>query len=199
MNLPESLSGLGELQKLWDAADPGVTWTVTILTALLALVQCLWGYRLMRVVFAFDGFLLGAGGGAALSLGPLQGQPTWLQVAVPLVLGVLLAVLLFRLYKLGVFLLAFAVVFVLTWILSSGWQWGALLALGLGITAGIVAVKLVRPAMILSTAFSGGMSAARTVLTALGVTVSLPIHIAGLVISALGAWYQWRSAGTRGE
>lgn len=163
----------------------------------LALLNCFLGYQLKKVWIALGCFVLGGALGAGLGALLFKENPlVWVGAA--LLLGVVFACLSFKLYLGGVFVLCFALGWVITLpFLKLYGGWGALVCVAAGLTLGVLGIKFARPVLILATALGGGLSAGRTLAelaaafmpqAALGAAVLA----GGLALAAFGAAYQFR-------
>lgn len=159
-------------------------------SAIAALASCFFGYRLLKFWIAvagfFVGFLLGFLSADAIAHNTIVSMITGLLV------GTLLVVLSFRIYLCGVFLSCGAMAYGLFSMLltaDSWWKYG--ICAVLAILVGLIALRFVRPVVVISSAFSGGFSAANTVLAALSVTSTAAFIAAGLLLSIAGIVIQF--------
>lgn len=134
-----------------------------IVSVALALLQCFFGYRLLKVWVAVVGFALGFAVGFTVSA-LLIGGDAYIPAAIGIVVGILAALIAFKLYLAGVFLLCGASSFLVVQSLPFPYTeaWGiVLVVLGMiaFIVVGILAVKFARPCIILVTAISGASQA----------------------------------------
>ena len=154
-----------------------------VLSAILALCNCFFGYRLMRVWVALAGFAVGAAFGGWL-LFTLTEIALFALIAA-LVLGVLCAVLASKVYLAGVFLLCGGVTYFTLAALfgTSGGRFAIYLVVA--VVVGVLAVNFVRPAVILSTAIGGGTQGVELVFALCGV-VNQPVQLVVGALVALG-------------
>lgn len=139
------------------------------ITAIVALAQCFFGFKLMRLWFAVCGFLLGAVSAVAVCGWVLNVAQPGPYIAAALICGVLGALLLYRVYLVGVFLMDASLAMLLFLLLLGIENW-ALAVSGLcAIIVGVCAVKFVRPWVIACTGLSGGITAGSSILMLLGV------------------------------
>ena len=133
----------------------------SVVSLILAVLLCFWGYHLFSCFAAGAGFVLGAGLGFLLS-GHFTDK-LWIIAASAVVLGLILGFLATRLILLSTFLLAFLLVAIFSCgLLTSFMPSLSNLVIGiigiiLGVIAGLVCVKLQKPVIILVTAFSGAL------------------------------------------
>lgn len=163
---------------------------------LFALAQCFFGFKLQKLWIAFIGFLIGFGIGVALILYFVQTEHAGtIAVCVGVVCGILAALAAYRLYRAGIFLLCgFNIFIVIYGLLSEKSLWiGILLGTLAGLAAGILTLKFMRPVIICSTAISGGISAANSIVGLFNSTlIWLPICL-GIVIALCGILVQYKT------
>ena len=159
-----------------------------VLSAILSLVGCFFGYKLMRVGMTLAGFVAGAVFGGWLAL-HFTGIALFALIAA-LVLGVLLAVLANRIYLAGVFLFCGWMSYsVLAAVFGTG---GGLFALHLVIAAviGVLAVNFVRPVVIVSTPLGGGFEGVATLFVLCDVQ-NMPVQLTiGALVALAGVMLQ---------
>lgn len=163
---------------------------------LFALAQCFFGFKLQKLWIAFIGFLIGFGLGAAASLFFIRSEHAGtIAVITGVVCGIPAALISYRLYRAGIFLLCtFNIFFTVSGLLSGKPIWiGILLGALAGLAAGILTLKFLRPAVIWTTAVSGGISAATSIVSLFDSTLSwLPICL-GLVTALFGILVQYKT------
>ena len=126
------------------------------LAAVVGLLVCFAGYRLVKLTLALIGFITGASGGWAIGLS-LAPNNTTIALVCALVAGVILAILCVWLFFFGVFIVgasAGAVVAAAVFH-ATGYPVQALLILVVAVVFGLLALVLQKFMIILSTAFSG--------------------------------------------
>ena len=154
-----SLSQLtGQVNDLWLTAG-------TILSLVVSLICCFYGFRLSRLIMSLSGFLIGSWLGHAL-IAPLAGLKPPLSVLIGLVCGAILASAAWKIYKLGLCLLAF----ILAWsaaqiLIPFGDIPKVVLCVFAGICAAILVLSFLRPGIILLTAIFGGIHASAGLLS----------------------------------
>lgn len=156
-----------------------------------ALLNCFLGYRLRKFWMALLGFLIGAFAGFAIA--SVFTNTGWILLAATLGSGIVLAFLAFRLYLFGVFLYTVFVGygFVVGLIGHDRW-WSLMLCVAAALVIGILAVKFVRPVIILTTAVSGGFTAVNQILGWLSVTDIRFLYGLALALSLVGILVQFR-------
>lgn len=154
------LNQFAEFLQMTTPEAQGVQAAIIIGSAILGLLYCFFGYRSVRLITAIVGFLLGFVGGTAASVHLNLTSP--LDIVVPVLAGVVVALLNFFLYKLGVFVAVFFVTMSVTAsLLLTYVKLEENVALIIGLAAGLVfailAVIFVKPVIIIMTAFMGGL------------------------------------------
>lgn len=132
---------------------------LTLITLTFYIVECFGGYRLIRSWISVLGFLVGALGGfhVIALLFPQKGYA----IIGAIIGGVLLSALSYKVYLVGVFLIAAYSVFQIGITLLPLESILLYLASGvLGVLAGYLATKNMRPAIVFITAFHGGIMSA---------------------------------------
>ena len=145
------------------------------------------GLKLVKVVAAFLGFLIGAGVGAGIcALAGIEGIAS---VAVILVCAILLAVVSFLVYRLGVFVMIFICSMgVLASVIPAQSSVITIVALVLAILAAIFA----EPMIIVITGIAGGFLAGPAILDLAGITdPSWLKYAAGAVLAFVGLMIQF--------
>ena len=198
-------------QKLAEAAQNqlpqvnGLGLFGTILSIVIAALFCFFGYRGLKFFIALSGFAIGALIGSLIVL--LARIPSPAGLIVILVIGAVLALASFFLYKAGVFvMIAFTVGTTVGRILSvrmSGWL-AVIIAVAAGLLAGFLVLKFIRPGVILISGITGGFSLALYLIVDIvlkywvktNVTQVRLIGVAaiGILLSILGIVYQFRTA-----
>ncbi|ERI98562.1 MULTISPECIES: hypothetical protein [Eubacteriales] len=173
-----------------DFSAPAALWP-TIFTVLLALADCFLGFKLSKFWISLAGFVLGAAlGGWLAALLSIEG---WLLLLPILLLGVVGALLAYRVYRGGVFLLCFLTAFFGIYsLISIPWA-GALAGCTAGLLAGGLSLKLLRPALILSTGIGGGLCAGAGLLPLLGLKNPLWGLLAGIALAISGVAVQFHT------
>ncbi|MEG2652331.1 MAG: DUF4203 domain-containing protein [Ruthenibacterium sp.] len=172
-----------------------------VVTLIVALLECFYGYRLVKFWIALFGFGAGAMLGYAV-LSELK-VPSFVPWLVALVLGLLLAAIAFRLYRLGVFMLCVLLTYVLSYAFIPSPRW-LVLAVGLGGGAiiGALALLYTRPILSVLTALVGGFSIPKAVLSFQAVaalvggaktgTANVICIVTGIILAVLGILFQFK-------
>ena len=171
----------------WQAVVVQIQGVTVAVGGLFALANCFFGYKLQRVWITLAGFFIG------LVLGFLMGIGFGLDAGPALLIGVALGVVLglvaFKVYRVGIFLMGFTAVYSMFYSLIP-LQWlGIVLGIAGGIAAGVLAVKFLRPVIILTTGVGYGLSAGQMLLSLFHITsmaVILPVGgalaLAGVIV-----------------
>jgi len=162
----------------------------TMLTLLFYFAECFFGYRMIRSWISILGFLLGAIG--SFNLCTLFFDQTGYILAGSIIGGLLLCGLSYKVYLAGVFLIAAYNVFQIgLTLLPLESLLLPLVSAALGILAGYIAVKNMRPAIIAVTAFHGGIMAAGSLPFFLALPTEGSLVTYGLIIGILGTVFQF--------
>lgn len=199
----------GDYGPVIDALDilsalPGLIEKIGVIfmlaTIAIGIVQCFWGYKLYRITIAISGFITGSTIGGALGLFMVIGMDAdsingaiTVVVMSMLVAGIIGAVIAYSFELIGVFLVGFSGVYVVTLILSlvskvmtnndniaSSFFTAAIPA----VIVGILVVKFWKPIVIIYTGLSGALC------IAIGTGIGL---VAFILCSIGGIWYQIKS------
>lgn len=178
--------------------------TVGIVIAIVCgLLTLFFGYKLLKLWIGVAGFFIGlilGGGVAALLKVPATGI-----IISALVVAVLLACAAFFFYKAGVFLFAGITGFSLVTNLILGFNsnqkawWIAAIGIAVGLIVGILAIKFVRPVIIISTSFSAASSLAFTICPLMGLTNFWLMAVVCVIMAVLGFVFQTRSTEPTGK
>ncbi len=176
----------------------------TVVGIVIALLFCFFGYKGLKFFVALGGFLIGALIGIFVAVTSRTPFPTFLVVII--VVGIIVALISFFLYKIGVFLtVAVSVGGTVFALLSepAGGTLAAVVAIAAGILVAVLAVKHIRTVVIWVSGLAGGLAFAyRFVPGVLGERLSgsssvlsgaTGIVIIGLAVSFLGILFQYRT------
>ena len=151
---------------------------LVIVSLVIGVLQCLFGYRLLRFWITLIGFLAGFVLGYAL-ISYFTSLTGLVPILTGLGVGALIGFLAFKIYLLGVFLYcgitAFSAVRSIPFPEGKGWLVLAyVLAAAAFVAAGVLAVRFARPCIIVITAFTGAATAARAIRTLSGTVAADP-------------------------
>lgn len=156
---------------------------IAIIIAIYGIVQCLFGYKILKVMLAISGFLTGSMIGAIIGIiasSTMTGKASEVVAGLiffMIISGIVGAVISYKVYKLGVFLIGFSgvylvsVLFSLVGTLMSGGDSIAAAFIVSLIPAGVagwLVVKFTKPIIIIYTALSGAYLAATTLSSVIG-------------------------------
>lgn len=155
------------------------------ISLIIGAVECFAGFKIMKAMMAIWGFFIGAMLGVVIGV---VAESTVLGVILVVVFGAILAILSFKLYIAGIFILTAFLTTIALYIMCEN----IFVALLLAIIVGILAIYLEKPVVIITTAISGAgiiLSSAYMIMD-LGlngspvVTVILwiPIALAGIAV-----------------
>jgi hypothetical protein len=138
---------------------------VAIAAALVGLLECFFGYRVLKVVLALVGFAIGSA--TAYGVAKLAGQPDSTAVIVGVISGLVGAGLLVLFYFAGVFILGAGFGLALAVVVGQafGIQGPAMtgLAVGMALVGGILALVIQKLLVIIATSFGGAATAVNAV------------------------------------
>ena len=155
---------IGEIiHSIYDITE-GIGQVILAFTLLFAVLQCFFGYKLLRVWIAIIGFFVGFVLGFLVARALIDGE-AYLPAIIGIVAGLLLAFVAFRIYLIGVFIycggIAASAVNKISFPEGDVWSIVAIVLCVLAfILAGILAVKFARPCIIAVTAATGAVNAA---------------------------------------
>ena len=163
---------------------------LTLLTLVFYFAESFSGYRLIRSWISILGFLFGAIG--SHRLGTILFDQSGYAILAAIIGGIFLSTLSYKVYLVGVFLIAAygaAQVGLLLLPLEGGLLYAA--AIFLGLAAGYLAVKYMRPAIIAITAYHGGIMAASQLPFFIALPAGWSTLTCGLVIGTAGLVIQF--------
>ena len=140
---------------------------ILIAIVVIGLLLCILGLKLMRILSALVGFVLGVGIGAAISM--IAGVTGTAALALIIGPGIVFAVLAGVLRKAGVFISVFFYAFTtLSSVIPSASLVVIIIELVVGIVAAVFAVKYMEPAVVIASSLAGGMLAGPAILELIG-------------------------------
>ena len=163
---------------------------LTLITLIFYIGECFFGYRLIRSWISILGFLFGAIGGYHLTV--LLFHQTGYAIAGAIIGGILLSALSYKVYLVGIFFIASYSIFQIGITLLPLESLLLFLVSGiLGILAGNLAVKNMRPAIILITAFHGGIMVSRLLPEFVALPAKATTLTCGIILSIAGIIVQF--------
>lgn len=183
---------------------PSLTGNTTLQAVIMiavSLLLCFLGYRITKLAVAIVGFSAGLSFGSFIGSKIGAGQAVTLILM--LVIGIALALISFLLYKVGIFLMIFFLIFgigavIMAIVGAEGYAW--LILLAAAILVGILGVVLIRPVVILTSGISGGLTAISGLVLLTGWNqekTALIVLIAGLVLGIIGVIVQFKTTKER--
>lgn len=175
----------------------GISEFTAAVTIIFAVLNCFFGYRLLKIWIGLVGFLIGLLAGFGVSMQFVHNVT--LALLIGTCVGAVCAFLAFRVYLAGVFVMAFFWVYTMARLIpqplaGEGWRMVMVgLAVALGIVGGVIAVKFTKPAVICLSAFSGGTKAVHHLLPLLGMSNPTILWVAGILLAVVGGFFQLRS------
>jgi len=138
----------------------------TLVSLILSLLCCFFGFRLARVLMALSGFVAGCVLGF-IFITPLVDQSEFISLLITIGSGIILAALSWYIYKAGLVLLALVLAFsVAQVVIPYDGLPKIITCMLLAIVAAIFVLTFIRPGIIAVTAIYGGSHAAVSLLTA---------------------------------
>lgn len=159
-----------------------------IISLAVGLLSCFFGYRLRRLTIGIFSFCLGLFIGSGVTA--LMTEHTWLPWLIGVIVGILFALIGFKVYRLGVFLLCGGVTFFVCYLLIQTQWLGITVGAIAGIIMGCISLKFLKPAIIFSTAICSGLSSGSLAAELFGLT-GIWITVIGVVLAALGCLFQF--------
>ncbi len=179
------------------------------LMVIFGLSNCFWGHKFFKMLIGVWGFLAGATGGIWMSI-QFGIYGIW-KLLVVIIGGILGTTLVMMVFYAGVFLFGALLGYFIALILLEAWpRWPELLvAGGLAILGGLVAISIQRPLLVLTTAYAGSWIAISAVTSLLWghsfgrmppVPNDIPrnmlsIFIVWIILGTLGMAYQFGLTG----
>lgn len=160
-------------------------------SVVIGLLICFFGLKLVKVLGALVGFLLGAGIGAAAGLMFGLSGPAF--AGVVLGAGIVCGVISWFLYKLGVFLLIFAETMGIVLGIGGADSIPVLIAAIVGgLILAILAIRFIEPIVIVITGISGGLAAGNSAAQLMGLTAGMWSGLVlGIVAAVIGIGVQF--------
>lgn len=167
--LPDSFeSGAAHLDTISSyisGIDTSYKIIATTVSLIIALLGCFFGYKLSKLFMSLTGLLVGAVVGGFIGTNFLDGSGGMVAVCA-LVGAILLAILAYRIYQAGIFLLCFGLAFMAAAsILPFTGDIQFFLSVVVGFIVGSLALKFIRPVIIITSAVVCGSSAAGLLIT----------------------------------
>lgn len=173
---------------------------ISFIIFIIGIIQCFFGYKWLRFVLAVSGFMTGAVIGSIMGLiGGLNSTDSVTEVvsmiiAVMVIFGIIGAIISYKVYKLGVFLVGFSGVYIISLftslagrIISGNDSISAAFVTALipAVVAGVLMVKFTKPLIIIYTGISGAYTAAVSAAALMGggtFFFTVALSIAGIYV-----------------
>lgn len=169
---------------------------VSVVSVILGLTACFFGYRLKKFWTGFLGLTSGFTAGFLISRIFLES--TWLCIGIGILCAVILAGLAFYFYKAGVFLACAVIMFLVIKVLLHGEEWWVYLISALaGAAAGVAGICFVKPMFALVTGFFGAFIALQAVWNMARFTSQVLLYWAAVVLGVCSIAVQLYFAGKR--
>ena len=168
------------------------TWIVYVIIA-IGLASCFLGYKLLRVWMALIGFVIG------MAIGYFASYNYFSNMVIPIIIGfstgVLIGFIAYRIYLLGVFLIALVTTLdflgqLLVHYNELDWVCIVLMVI-LALVVAIIAIKFVKPVIIISTALNGATIVMVGIFKLLQIDAKHMLLIAALLLAVLGIMVQF--------
>ncbi|MBR5046845.1 MAG: DUF4203 domain-containing protein, partial [Eubacterium sp.] len=148
-------TGLKEFNTTYSLALAGIS-------LVLALAGCFFGYKLSRLFMTLSGFFAGLFAGAFIAVNFLKAT-NGIIIICALVGGLIVSLFAYKIYLAGIFVLCFFLAFgVSANLIPLEGNLQAFVSLGIGFVVGTLAIRYVRPVIILSSAFACAYVASRS-------------------------------------
>lgn len=183
-------NALDGTSKLTDSGAVQGT-TALIVAAAIGILVCLFGLKLVKILTAAAGAVIGAGIGVSVAVGLGLTKITFL--AVVIAGAVILGAMAFFLYKFGVFLMVLAYVFgVCAMLLKPDSLIPLIISIVIAVVFAVLAVIFIEPLVIIVTGLSGGVSAGVAAAELAGLAANAWIGFGiGIVMAVIGISVQF--------
>ena len=175
-----------EQQKLITEAGMGITVAILV----VALLNCFFGLKLIRIWSGLIGFLIGFCAGAAIASQFVSSSA--IVLAIGGAAGVIMAILGFWLFRVGVFIISWllGVAIVFSFFPSADM---VMLLVGavVGLVLAVLSIKFLEPIIIFLTGIHGGLTAAGYIVALISIPWSFAEYAIGAVLSILGIVVQF--------
>lgn len=163
---------------------------INIITILIALVTCFFGYKLNKILIAIFGLIIGFNLGVTYLPNLLTNQTIIFIISA--IIAIAVGIISYNLYLVGVFLLCALAVYILCGNLGLDENIKTIIGVIAGIIAGILGVKFTRPLIIISTSLAGATTIIENVFSLLNIRNNIFEILLFLIIAILGITYQFK-------
>ncbi|MBP5292348.1 MAG: DUF4203 domain-containing protein [Lachnospiraceae bacterium] len=189
------------LEKLGMQADDKVIMIMLVVSGIIGVLHCLFGYKLLRLWIWLFGFICGFRFGWWFA-GRLSVNPST-SLIVAAITGIAFSLVVTLVLKLGIFLFStviggFAAVYILTTFIRAFEGEKTVLAiivLASALAIGGIAVHFMRPVLIVLTALVGGIVFAAAIAVLLNLSQHIELFFAGgVIVAILGMMFQFSAS-----
>lgn len=186
-----------QLTSLLPANVHQTSTTGIIVMVVIGLLSCFLGYRFMKLWVGLAALVIGFF--LSFSIARLCGANMTLSIIIGLAVGIVLAIIGFKVYKAGIFV--FAAISAYSAAMSifaqhvadvNAW-WVTVIAVLAGLAVGFLAMKFVWPVIVITTSISGALLISRNILPLLKIDQMIVIYIVTAVIAVMGMVWQFYS------
>ena len=163
---------------------------INIITILIALVTCFFGYKLNKILIAIFGLIIGFNLGVTYLPNLLTNQTIIFIISA--IIAIAVGIISYNLYLVGVFLLCALAVYILCGNLGLDENIKTIIGVIAGIIAGILGVKFTMPLIIISTSLAGATTIIENVFSLLNIQNNIFELLLFLIIAILGITYQFK-------
>ena len=175
----ELIGKVGDNSSIFLAGTYRPSMAVLIVTFVVGLLICLFGLKLMRLLAAIVGFVLGAVAGVAAAVAMGLTGTTFL---IALLAGaVIIGLLSIFLRKIGIFLLVLCYGFgVCAAVINPSSMIMYIICIGIAVVLAVLSVLYIEPIVVVVTGISGGLCAEKNNLVGYG--ISIVLAVAGIIV-----------------
>lgn len=163
---------------------------VNIVTIIIAIITCFFGYKLNKTLIAIFGLIIGFKLGITY-LPSLLSDQTLIYI-ISAIIAITVGIISYNLYLIGVFLLCALAAYTLCKNLGLSENIQTIIGVLSGIVAGALGVKFTRPLMIISTSLAGSTALIENILLLLNIKNDILSIILFILIAILGMSYQFK-------
>ncbi len=167
---------------------------ITIVTIIIGLITCFFGYKLNKTIIAIFGLIIGYNLGVTLLPNVITDQTTIYIISV--IIAIAIGLISYKLYLVGIFLLCALAAYILCDNLQLAQNIKTIVGLITGIIAGILGVKFTRPLVIISTSLAGATTFAENILNLLNYQNNNLTIIISIIVAIIGIIYQFKQKDT---
>jgi len=189
----EKLEGIDMETALLSISNTQLPTWATWVTIVFGILSCFLGYKLIRVWMAFVGFVIGMSLGYVLSINHVSNVA--IAILIGFVVGVLFGLIAYKVYMLGVFIIAFVTSFafvgqLVAYFNEPGWLWLAV-TIVLALVAAGMSLKFVKPVVIIATALNGAVTVMMGLFRVMNIDAAATMLLASLLLAVLGMMVQF--------